>query len=131
VAWWAVFSLVAAVAAAVALYLFNPSQYGFYPRCMLYVTTGLYCPGCGSQRAAYQLLHGHVLEALRCNALLVVALPFMAAFAARWVYCWRGGRPLPQFAPSTRQVCWCLAAMMVFTVLRNIHAAPFIYLAPP
>jgi hypothetical protein len=130
-AWWAIASMLAASAGAVALYFFNPSQYAFYPRCMLYVTTGLYCPGCGSQRAVYQLLHGHVLEALRCNVLLVAALPFMVAFAVRWVYCWRAFRPLPQFAPSARMVWWGLAIMLVFTALRNIHVAPFIYLAPP
>ena len=63
----------AAVAAVLMVhFLFNPSHYGFYPRCILYRMTGIYCPGCGALRASHQLIHGHFLTALRCNALLVL-----------------------------------------------------------
>src|SRR3954447_20165 len=58
------------------LYWFNPAQFGFYPRCALYETTGLLCPGCGSLRAIHQLLHGHLAAAFQLNALLVLGLPF-------------------------------------------------------
>ena len=46
-----------------ALYiLYNPSETALFPKCPLFATTGIYCPGCGSQRAAYQTLNGNILE---------------------------------------------------------------------
>jgi hypothetical protein len=67
------------------LYLFDPSRFSFYPTCTLYRTTGILCPGCGSLRAMHQLLHGHLAEALRFNALLVCSLPFAGATAGLWL----------------------------------------------
>lgn len=69
---------IAAVAAAVVLFSFDPSHTPIYPVCHFHRWTGLNCPGCGSLRAMHQLLHGHVREALHLNALLVVSLPLFA-----------------------------------------------------
>ena len=97
----------------------------------MYETTGLLCPGCGAQRALYHLIHGHLGAALRCNVLLMLSLPFMAVYTVRWLKCWFAGDPLPSFAPGNRTFWVLVAVMLVFTILRNIHCAPFIYLAPP
>ena len=129
--WWLVVALLATAVAGVVFYLFNPSQYNFYPRCAMYTLTGLYCPGCGSQRALYYLVHGHLAAALRCNLLLMLSLPFAAVYAARWAVRWVTGEALPRFAPSNRAILLFGAVLVVFTILRNIHLAPFIYLAPP
>ncbi len=51
--------------------------------CLFHTLTGLNCPGCGGTRAAYQLLHGRLLLALRDNALFILAL---AALTARGVW---------------------------------------------
>ena len=40
--------------------------------------TGYKCPGCGTQRAIHALLHGDVAGAFRYNALLLVAIPWIA-----------------------------------------------------
>jgi hypothetical protein len=116
---------VAAIAMAVVLFCFNPSQYGFYPRCQLYVTTGLYCPGCGSLRAMHALTHGQVLAALRCNALLTLSFPVLAILGLRRL----AGKP--PFILRPRLLVLLLVVGILFTILRNIHTAPFIYLAPP
>jgi hypothetical protein len=58
------------------LFLFPPSEYRFYPRCVFHALTGLQCPGCGGLRAAHQLLHGNWASAFHCNPLLVTMLPF-------------------------------------------------------
>lgn len=56
------------------IYFFNPSTHGFYPRCLFHQLTGLNCPGCGSTRALYALLHGQIQTALRDNALFIISL---------------------------------------------------------
>src|SRR5690242_18001165 len=75
------FVVLALALGMIVLYRFNPAQYGFYPRCALYETTGLLCPGCGCLRALHQLLHGNVVQAFRFNALLVLSLPLFASLA--------------------------------------------------
>lgn len=54
------------------LFFCDPTQHVFYPVCLFHAMTGLDCPGCGATRAAYQLLHGHLLRALRDNALIQI-----------------------------------------------------------
>ena len=106
---------------AAVLYLFNPAQSGFYPICIFHSTTGLLCPGCGSLRAMHQLLHGHVLTALRYNLLLVCSAPFVAAFSVRYAYGKLRGKPVA----LTIQPQWIYAGailLILFAVLRNLPA---------
>ncbi len=82
----AFFAVVVLVAAALGsgavLFFFDPAKHGFYPICLFHTLTGLNCPGCGATRAAYQLLHGHLLRALHDNALFVLMLAALAARGA-------------------------------------------------
>jgi len=120
----------AAVAAVPVLYRFNPLEVHFYPRCPLYVMTGIYCPGCGALRAGHALLHGHLLTALDYNALLVVSAPFLAwALAAQAIHALTGRRiPTHQLSGGeSRAIMW---VFIVFMVLRNIPIYPLSVLAP-
>src|ERR1017187_6559858 len=45
------------------------------PPCQFHKLTGLYCPGCGSTRMLYFLVHGHPWLAFRQNALAMIVLP--------------------------------------------------------
>jgi len=118
--------LVAAVLGSGAvLFFFNPGTHGFYPVCLFHKLTGWNCPGCGSTRAAYQLLHGHLLPALRDNALFILAL---AALTLRGV--WFVARKIRQ-QPATLAVppkgLWAfLVLAIVFGVLRNLPAFSFL-----
>ncbi len=56
---------------------FDAANYSFFPSCLFYKYTHLYCPGCGSQRCLSALFHGHLLKALSYNILLVMSLPFV------------------------------------------------------
>ena len=78
----------------------------------------------------HQLLHGHVVTALRDNALLVTALPFAAYYFWRRFSKWRAGELAgwPKIQP--RAVVIFLVVMTIFTVLRNIPVAPFTWLSP-
>lgn len=74
-------AVIVAVIAGVLIYsAFDPSASRFFPRCPFLMLTGLKCPGCGTQRAIHALLHGHLLAALRFNALLVVAIPLLLLY---------------------------------------------------
>src|ERR1043166_3363337 len=56
---------------ATLLYSHSPTEYTFYPRCLLFLLTGLHCPGCGSTRCAAALLHGDIEQAFAYNPLMV------------------------------------------------------------
>ena len=107
------------------LFFFNPSTHGFYPVCLFHKLTGLNCPGCGGTRAAYQLLHGHLLPALRDNALFVLTL---AALTMRGL--WFASRKICR-QPATLSVppkaLWVyLVLAIAFGVLRNLPGFSFL-----
>ena len=117
------------IAAGIVLFLFNPTEHRFYPFCMFYRSTGLLCPGCGCLRSAHQLLHGHVMAALRFNALFVLTLPLAGLFAMQWLTAKISNRPFQ----LKIQPAWCWAGMVVliaFGVLRNLPFAHALWLAP-
>jgi Protein of unknown function (DUF2752) len=82
-------------------------------------------------RAMHQLLHGHLLAALRDNALLMLSLPVAAVYALRQFFRWRAG--LPVLIPTTgvRGILLLVGVLVAFTIVRNIPVSPFIYLSPP
>lgn len=99
----------AAVAGAAVVFLFEPAQCSFYPRCPFHALTGLDCPGCGSTRALHQLVHGHLDAAFRLNPLAVALLPVVALAA------WRR----EQFVRPAW--IWTLLAVIIgFGILRNV-----------
>ena len=59
-------------------FIFDPSSFGFFPKCPFYVMTGFDCPGCGSQRAVHHLLHGEFISAFSMNPILILAIPYLA-----------------------------------------------------
>jgi len=107
------------------LFFFNPGTHGFYPVCLFHKLTGLNCPGCGGTRAAYQLLHGHLLLALRDNALFILAL---VALTVRGV--WFVARKIcrqPATLAVPPKMLWAfLIVAILFSVLRNLPAFSFL-----
>jgi len=95
------------------------------PSCLLKLTTGFTCPGCGGTRAAWYLLHGDLGAAARHHLLFVFAVPFLiymyVAWAGRTAFGWR----LPQLQLSPKVLGLFLAAWGVFTVVRNLPWEPF------
>lgn len=66
----------------VIYFIFDPSESGFAPKCMLHALTGFECPGCGSQRMLHALLHGDLAAAWRYNAFLLLMMPVFAVMLA-------------------------------------------------
>ena len=101
--------------------------------CPVHELTGGYCPGCGSTRAMWLLLHGDIPGALRHNALLVPAVIYLVL---RWCHLAfpDATRRFPHWlrSPTTTPVPALigLAVLVVgFTLARNLPALEV--LAPP
>lgn len=56
---------------------FDPSSYAFFPKCPVYAITGYKCPGCGSQRAFYNLFQGNFMMAFIYNPLMFILVPYI------------------------------------------------------
>jgi hypothetical protein len=108
-----------AVAAAALVHVHDPHVQGSYGICPFYALTGWWCPGCGGLRAMHDLTQGRVLDAVHSNLFL---LPLILGFSMWWVNWslrrWRG-LPTCPFTMSRTTLCIVLAALAVFTVLRN------------
>ena len=95
--------------------------------CLVHELTGLYCPGCGSGRAALALLHGHLWEALGHNPLLfLLGVPcgvLLAREYLRFVFPGLGLRKpvLPAWAGDA-----ALGLILVFWLLRNLPGVTFL-----
>ena len=113
------------------LYFFNPASSSFYVPCPFHELTGLYCPGCGSLRAIHHLLHGHVVTALRLNALMVLLLPFLGYSFFTYVKGTIRGRPLPTFFVPAIAIWVFLGVVLLFWGIRNISTYPFSLLTLP
>ena len=127
VLWGVVAALAAVLGSGAVLFFFDPSRHGFYPVCVFHELTGWNCPGCGATRAAYQLLHGHLLLALRDNALFVLTLAALAGWGGWQLVRKTRNRPISFRVPA--RVGWgFLILALVFTVLRNLP--DFAWLSP-
>lgn len=62
---------------AVLYWVYNPSDYSYFPKCPFREITGYLCPGCGSQRAIHYLLNLDVISAIKENGLLVLSIPYV------------------------------------------------------
>jgi hypothetical protein len=104
------------------------TEAGAAPSCLVKLTTGFDCPGCGGTRAAWYLMHGDVASAARHHLVFVFAVPFLlyayVAWAANKAFGWK----IPQLRVGPKAIAWFLAIWAVFTVLRNLPWAPFTWL---
>ncbi|HKS36688.1 MAG TPA: DUF2752 domain-containing protein [Verrucomicrobiae bacterium] len=122
--------ILAVLGAGVAiLFALDPARHGFYPRCVFHSVTGLHCPGCGALRGAHLLLHGHLTEALRMNALVFLFLPVASIF----LFLKRraaAGTDVSRFVVKPAWLWSALAVAFLFWILRNLPFYPFTLLAP-
>ena len=89
--------------------------------CLFYELTGLYCPGCGSGRAAIALLHGHVLEAFSHNALLfLLGIPCGAALVYEYLRFVFPGLGLKKIELPVWAARLALGMIAGFWILRNL-----------
>ena len=127
----AVAVIVGSVAIAGAVYLYFHDPYSHPLPCLFYLMTGFYCPGCGSGRASYSLLHGRFLDAFCYNPLMTILLPligiYIVARGIDWVI--TGGDHIDQYI-NVKVVIVILIIVLIFGVIRNIPVFPFNLLVP-
>lgn len=100
-------------------YAIDPATSTVFPRCTFLTLTGYKCPGCGSQRAIHALLNGDIKGALGYNAMLIVAIPWIALclFAEGQ----RTRRPRLYERLNAPLLIWLfLVAVLAWWLLRNI-----------
>ena len=110
------------------LFFFNPASPGnqFFPKCPFRSLTGMQCPGCGSTRAFYQLLHLHPLAAFKLNPLMILTLPFIVYGFLGFTRSALMGRPQRRlFIPPIYLWAW-LFLLIFFWVFRNTPWYPFV-----
>jgi len=108
----------------------SPTRDSIYPKCIAYTATGIHCPGCGTGRAAHFLLNGRPLDALRCNLFAPFILPFLLVALFRSLLIWALDRPFPEPRIRAFWLRLFVAALIIYTVARNIPSEPFRQLAP-
>ena len=107
------------------VYVFGSNAFSS-PTCIVKLTTGFDCPGCGGTRAAYYLIHGNIPAAARSHLMAVFAAPFLAYMYVAWaVNLVSNGKRLPALRLSPLVISVYLVAWGVFSVLRNLPWAPF------
>lgn len=111
-------------------FMVNPTKVTFFPKCPLFVTTGVYCPGCGSQRAAHSLLNFNIFEALQQNVLFVIGLLFLAyQIVIKGLNIFFNTHFKSVLNHPKLPIIFIIIAV-VFWILRNLPLYPFNLLAP-
>jgi Protein of unknown function (DUF2752) len=111
-----------------AFYFFwNPSEISSLPLCPFKNLTGYYCPGCGGQRAFYQILHGKFVEAFHSNLLIYIFLPFFLLKISDELF---GTTISRKFLLHNKGIWIFLGFLICFTILRNLPLYPFNQLIP-
>lgn len=108
----------------------NPNTFAFTPKCPFYLFTGFHCPGCGSQRAFHEILHGNLWTGLQHNFLIILAV-LIVSYKIIMSFIYKSSSNKTQNLLYHNSTPWVIfGIVMLFWVLRNIPLEPFIILAP-
>ncbi len=109
------------------LKIYDPRLLTPYVQCPLHALTGLYCPGCGTMRALHALFNGEIVAALGYNPLMMLLMPLLLV---KLLLDRRKNFKLLRFLDTPAAYWTILAVLVVYTILRNIPAEPFVILVP-
>jgi Protein of unknown function (DUF2752) len=117
----------AAVAAAcLVVWWADPTTPGGpLPLCPTKLLFGIDCPGCGTLRMLYSVLHGNLLAAARFNALALAALVLLVWAYLAWVYGRLAGRRIWSWQRHRWAAPVTLVLVLAWSVVRNLPFGPF------
>ena len=114
-----------------SLYMFyDPSETALFPKCPFYWLTGLYCPGCGSQRAIFHILQGDILTGFQYNILLVLLALILVYQMIYYVLNTILKKKIRNWLYAPQLTNTILVTVILFWILRNVSLYPFSLLAP-
>lgn len=126
-----IIGIVVVLISVLSLYFFiDPSRTSFFPKCPFFNFTGLYCPGCGSQRAIHHFLQGNIITGIRHNYLILLLGLVLVYQAILFLLNKFGSKIYSNLLHKSKMTKTILALVIIFWVLRNIPIAPFSELAP-
>jgi hypothetical protein len=111
-------------------FIIDPSKVDFMLKCPLYSTTGIYCPGCGIQRALHDLLHLNIIKAAHNNLILLFGIPILFYQLGITVLNKITKKEIKSIFYNTRVLLILLILIVLFWILRNLSTYPFDLLAP-
>ena len=112
-------------AAAVLVLVYMRGDLGL--QCPFYALTGLYCPGCGSGRAVYALLHGRLAASFRYQPLLyLLGVPAGLVFAHEYLRLVFPGLGLRPVHISRGVALGVTLALLVWMIVRNLPMCSFL-----
>lgn len=114
-----------AVVCAAVLWADPTTPGGVIPPCPTYTLFGILCPGCGTSRMLYSLLHLDFSSALQFNALGMIAIAVLVVLFGTWVVARVRDTPMPRWSRFRWAPHVVLAAVAVWFVVRNIPVEPF------
>jgi uncharacterized protein DUF2752 len=120
--------VVAASAACVcaAVWVGDPTTPGGpLPVCPTKALLGIDCPGCGSMRMLYSLMHGDLLAATKFNAVALAAVVLLVWAYLVWTYGRVVGRRIRSWQHHRWSAAVTLSLVVAWFVVRNIPFAPF------
>ncbi len=116
----------ATVLACGAVWVGDPTTpNGPLPVCPTKALLGIDCPGCGSLRMVYALLHGDLPAAARYNALALVAVVLLVWAYLAWTYGRVAGRRVGSWQHQRWSAAVTLVLVTAWSVARNIPFAPW------
>lgn len=114
---------VTALAITVFYFYYNPAIQSFGPPCLIHKTTGLYCWGCGGQRAFHALLHGEFRAAFHNNLLIFFVIPLLAAVLYSELF---DDFRLFHYLRRRWVLLLAIGIFILFTIIRNLTGFEFL-----
>jgi hypothetical protein len=113
--------MICAIAFVSVLVVLDPNSTYWFVKCPFKAVFGLQCPGCGSQRAVFALLHGNWKAAFALNPIFVLAIPYIGlGFLSDLTKENTFGIWIRKHLFGAIALRICMVVVLVFTVLRNV-----------
>lgn len=116
-------SIIIALVLMIILFYFvwDPQESIFFPKCIVYSTSGVLCPACGGQRAIHSILHLDITSAMRYNWFVTILLPyFILLIVFEYTSLKNRYKKLYENLFNMRVYSAIIVVMIIFTIVRNL-----------